>query len=113
MSDIKLQKEIVPALLPEDFSHLTEEINFVSKAIRQTAKYIQIDVVDGMFAGTTTWPYNKEDEHKWDLLKNQDIGLPNWDKINFEIDLMVMDQVGEAINWINAGATRLIGHIES
>jgi len=103
--------EIIPALLPESFSHLENEINIVRKAI--TSKYIQIDVVDGMFASTRTWPYNRRDSEVWDNLIKGEIGLPFWDQANFEIDLMVMDQVGEAIKWIMAGASRLIGHIES
>ena len=97
--------------MPESFSDLETEINKVKKAI--TSKYIQIDVVDGMFAPTRTWPYNGGDSEIWQNLVSGEIGLPAWDQVNFEIDLMVMDQVGEAKNWIMAGVSRLIGHVES
>lgn len=110
MSDNKkLKIEIVPALLPEDYYHLKEQIEFVKGSTR----YIQIDVVDGKFAPTRTWPYNHKDSGEWQKLINQDEGLPGWEKINFEIDLMVEDQLSAARDWISAGVSRVIAHIES
>lgn len=105
--------EVVPAMLPEDFEHLKEEINFVKNAVAVSAGYVQIDVVDGMFATSRTWPFNNQDLDKWETLKSQDEGLPGWDKVDFEIDLMVMDQLGVAHDWINVGVSRIIGHLES
>jgi ribulose-phosphate 3-epimerase len=105
----KLKLEIVPALLPEDFSHLKEEIEHVKNAV----KWVQIDVVDGKFAPTKTWPYNNRDKKEWENLLSQDEGLPGWEKLNFEIDLMVEDQLSAARDWISAGVSRVIAHIES
>jgi len=104
--------EIIPALLPEDFAHLEEEIHLVEKAIKTSAGFVQIDVVDGKFAPTKTWPYNKKDQEKWNLIKSQKNGLPAWENVDFEIDLMLENQLEEAKNWISAGAKRLIFHIE-
>lgn len=111
--DNPLQYEIVPAFLPTDFDYLKSQINFVKKAIQLSAGYVQIDVVDGKFAPTKTWPYNQEDSEMWKSLKDQEVGLPNWERVNFEIDLMVMNQLEESLNWIDVGASRLIGHIEA
>ncbi len=105
--------EIIPAILPKSFSHIEQEVDFVRNAINVTVDYVQIDIVDGMFAPTKTWPYNGESFDMWDLLIEQKIGMPHWDKVNYEVDLMVMDQLGSALNWISAGVSRLIGHIES
>jgi ribulose-phosphate 3-epimerase len=109
----ELKIEIIPALLPEDFEHLAEEIEFVRRAAAKTAGYVQIDVVDGFFAPTKTWPYNNLEDVAWKKIITQDEGLPSWDKVDFEIDLLVKDQLGAANDWINAGATRLIGHLEA
>jgi ribulose-phosphate 3-epimerase len=95
--------------LPEDFEHLKYEIDLVDDAV----DYIQIDVVDGKFAPTKTWPYNNRDQEAWHNLVNQDDGLPGWEKVNFEIDLMVEDQLSAARDWISAGVSRVIAHIES
>jgi pentose-5-phosphate-3-epimerase len=111
--DSGLKIEIIPALLPESFEHLEEEINYVKSATLKSAGYVQIDVVDGLFAPTKTWPYNNLEDENWQQLVTQEEGLPQWEKLNFEIDLMVKDQLGAADDWINAGTGRLIGHIEA
>ena len=108
-NELELKLEIVPALLPEDFEHLKYEIEHVKNA----AKWVQIDVVDGKFAPTKTWPYNNRDTAEWQKLISQDEGLPEWEKLNFEIDLMVEDQLPAARDWISAGVSRVIAHIES
>lgn len=98
---------IVPAILPESFEHLREEVEHVKSAV----KMVQIDVVDGMFAPTKTWPY--ENDGKWGDIVDQKEGLPYWEKIEYEVDLMVEDQIVAAKEWISAGVSRVIAHIES
>ncbi len=107
------QIEVMPAILPQSFQHLSETISRVKNAVTATAGYIQIDVVDGVFAPSKTWPYNDEELASWERIKKQEDGLPSWETLNYEIDLMVMDQLGASHNWISAGASRLIGHIEA
>ncbi len=109
----KTRIEIIPAILPESFSHLEQEIDFVRKAIKLSAEYVQVDVVDGLFAPSKTWPYNGKSFDMWELLIDQKIGLPHWDIVNYEVDLLVKDQIKTAAEWISAGASRIIGHIEA
>jgi ribulose-phosphate 3-epimerase len=106
---MKPEIEIIPALLPENFEHLQDEVNHVADHV----KTVQIDVVDGKFAPTTTWPFNGADAQKWQALVNQDEGLPHWEEVDYEIDIMADDQLGTARDWISAGVARVIAHIES
>ena len=46
-------------------------------------------------------------------LLGEDMGLPEWEKINYEVDLMVSVPDRDAFEWITAGASRIIIHIES
>lgn len=101
--------EIVPAILPDHFHHLEEEIELVHHHVDT----VQIDVTDGNFAPSKTWPYKNPDEEHWQNLISQEEGLPHWEDLNFEIDLMVKDQLVAAREWISAGAFRIIAHIES
>lgn len=105
----KIPIEIVPALLPDDYTNLEMEVRHVYKH----ANMIQIDVVDGKFAPTTTWPYNGKHPDQWTTLKAQKQGLPFWERLDFEIDLMVEDQIAAAEDWISVGVARVIGHIEA
>ena len=76
----KLKVEIVPAIIPESFEHLTEEISKVSDFVDM----VQIDILDGKFALTTTWPYKNTQDGSWQKLIEQDNGLPNWENINLD-----------------------------
>lgn len=95
--------------MPENEDDFREKISTVFRYVDT----IQIDVMDGKFVNSTSWPYNDFGNVFWDKLKTQDEGLPEWEKVNFEIDLMVENQIEEAANWINAGVSRIIGHVEA
>ncbi|HMP67289.1 MAG TPA: hypothetical protein PKA60_00885 [Candidatus Paceibacterota bacterium] len=101
--------KIVPTVMPTDFDDFVEKIHRVEKLV----KTIQIDVMDGKFVPSVSWPYNSPDDEEWENLLNQNNGLPAWDKVDFEIDLMVADQIAEAKKWITAGVSRVICHVEA
>jgi ribulose-phosphate 3-epimerase len=101
--------KIIPTVMPESEEDFREKIERVFRH----ADTIQIDVMDGKFVDSTSWPYNDFGNEFWDKLKSQNEGLPQWEKVNFEIDLMVENQIEEATNWINAGVSRIIGHLEA
>ncbi len=101
--------KIIPTVMPENEDDFREKIATVFRYVDT----IQIDVMDGKFVNSTSWPYNDFGNIFWDKLKSQDEGLPEWEKVNFEVDLMVENQIEEATNWINAGVSRIIGHVEA
>jgi len=80
----KLKIEIVPAIIPENIEHLTEEVGKVMGLVDT----IQIDILDGEFAPTTTWPYKNTQDGSWEKITKQDVGLPHWENVNF-VDKMI------------------------
>lgn len=109
MSVNKNEIKIVPTVMPTDQEDFIEKINRVANLVET----IQIDVMDGEFVSSVSWPYNSKNDSYWKSLLNQDEGLPCWDKVDFEIDLMVKNQLQEAKNWISAGVSRVICHVEA
>jgi ribulose-phosphate 3-epimerase len=101
--------KIIPTVMAENEDDFREKISRVFRHVDT----IQIDVMDGKFVNSTSWPYNDFGNTFWDKLKSQDEGLPEWEKVNFEVDLMVENQIEEAASWINAGVSRIIGHVEA
>jgi len=73
---------------------------------------VQIDICDGIFVPNKCWPY-KNDNGELAKILEQEEGLPEWEKIDYEIDMMVKNPIEDAEKWIQAGAKRLIFHIES
>jgi ribulose-phosphate 3-epimerase len=100
--------EIIPAILPQDFAELEDKIGLVRDAV----KTVQIDVCDGQFTPQPTWPYRKHDD-SFDKIISEDQGLPGWDTLNFEIDLMANKPEERVEDWVSAGAIRIIIHAEA
>ncbi len=100
--------EIIPAILPLDFAELEEKIGLVRDAV----KIVQIDVCDGQFTPQPSWPYRKHDD-SFEKIISEDQGLPGWDKLNFEIDLMANKPEERVEAWVSAGGTRIILHVEA
>lgn len=99
--------EIIPAILPKDFAEVEDKTSLVLGLV----KTVQIDVCDGQFVPNATWPYKKHDDTFQKLVKEED-GLPNWEKLNYEIDLMVNRAEEIVDEWVSAGAMRIIIHVE-
>jgi ribulose-phosphate 3-epimerase len=100
--------EIIPAILPKDFAELTEKIEMV----KGIAPLVQIDICDGKFVPQPGWPYKKKDNN-FEAILAEDKGMPHWEEIDFEADLMIADPELEVEHWVTAGAKRIVVHIES
>ncbi len=100
--------EIIPAILPQDFAELEEKASLM----RGLVKIIQIDACDGQFTPSPSWPYKKHDD-SFEKIIHEDEGLPGWQDLNFEIDLMANKPEGRVEDWVQAGATRIIIHVEA
>lgn len=100
--------EIIPAILPKDFAELAEKVDL----IRGYTKVAQIDACDGQFVPSASWPYKKHDDNYERILSQED-GLPGWEDINFEIDLMANQPQDIVEDWVTAGASRIIIHAEA
>ncbi len=97
---------VIPTILTASRSDLEEKLS----RVKHLVDTVQIDVVDGRFAGPATWPYATKD----DLAGlSHDGWLRDFGNFKYEIDLMVEAPEESAGFWIAAGATRLTVHIES
>ncbi|MFA6446075.1 MAG: hypothetical protein WCW14_02380 [Candidatus Paceibacterota bacterium] len=101
--------QVIPAVIPNDIDDLKEHcariIPFVSE--------IQVDVTDGHFVPSKSWPYTRGGEESFARIKEEKDGLPYWDELDYEIDLMVKDPEQVIDDWIRAGAKRIVIHFES
>ncbi len=104
--------EIIPAIMPDSQEDLIEK----ATRVRGHVPLAQIDIMDGVFVKSKSWPYTtggvKRDKY-FLALTNQDEGLPFWDDLDYEIDLMITEPEKHIDEWLPLGASRLIFHIES
>ena len=101
--------EVIPAILPKDLDDLRDRMAQVSGL----APMVQIDVCDGKFVSSKSWPYVKGGLEEFERIKAEDEGFPFWDSLDFEIDLMVRHPEEVVDSWVMAGAKRLVIHLES
>jgi pentose-5-phosphate-3-epimerase len=78
-------KKIIPAILPKDFFALQEHL----ERVVGVCKFVQIDICDGLYTQSKTWPFTHTPDIYFDKLVSQEDGMPFWEKIDFELDLMI------------------------
>lgn len=103
--------EIIPAILPKNYEDLKNKISLV----RDIAPVVQIDICDGIFVKNTTWPFlgDGEFDRRFNRILNEQEGLPFWEDVDFELDLMVSDAVENFDIYTKLGPRRIIFHIEA
>ncbi len=99
---------IVPAIIPESFSHLHNEV----AKVKDFVSLIQIDIADGKFVKNKTWPYTG-DEGEFEKLLREEIILPFWEDVDYEFHLMIESPEKTLEDWIKIGANGIIVQIEA
>jgi ribulose-phosphate 3-epimerase len=94
--------KVVPAILPKSFDDLEDKIDVVSDFVDG----IQIDISDGEFANSTTWPYTEGED-------SPNHALPYKDSLNLELDMFVNNPEEIAQSWVDAGVKTFIIHLET
>ncbi len=102
-------KEIIPALIPKHFEELKDRLG----ELRGLVPLVQIDLCDGKFVKNITWPFHETDAASLESILNEREGMPYWEEINIELDLMVADGMENFENYIRLGAKRIIFHLEA
>lgn len=98
---------IIPAIMPRNIEDLKQKIASVIGAVDT----VQIDFCDGSFSKTITWPFRDGDTASLNAILNEDEGMPYWQEMNFEFDLMVADAVEYFDKYIHMGPTRIVFHL--
>jgi len=108
--------EIIPAILPKNYEDLKNKIAMV----RGFVPLVQVDICDGIFVKSLTWPFETPDKassedldwHFQNILNERE-GMPFWEDVEFELDLMVSDAVENFDIYSKLGPKRVIFHIEA
>jgi ribulose-phosphate 3-epimerase len=100
--------QVVPAIIPKTFLHLGEEVD----KVKDYASLVQVDITDGVFTKNTTWPY-VGDMGEFANLVEEELGLPSWEDMDYEIHLMVEHPETVVEDWVKAGASSIVVQIET
>ena len=101
--------EIIPAVLPQNIGELRGKVSLVKGLV----KTVQFDMCDGVFVPTRDWPYNGKDVMAYQEILNEENGLPYWEHVNYEFDLMVKNAAKQFDEILKLGPTRVVFHLEA
>lgn len=91
---------IVPAIIPTSAA----DVSLLARALSFSPE-LHLDVVDGVFVPTISWPYQPAGIAK--AVKTET------DPFTLEVDLMVANPLPAADAWLEAGADMLVFHVET
>lgn len=91
---------VIPAIIPE-----SQEAVVMYAQTLSFSRELQLDLVDGKFVTSVSWPYEP---------KGTPLSVKSFlDPYTLEVDLMVVDPLTAAEDWIVAGADMLVFHVET
>ena len=110
---------LIPAIMPQSYRDMEKHVDHIVGLVDM----VQLDLMDGVFVPDKTWPF-KEFKSKrpkmdfitdlpWQELQTDDLGLPHWQEVDYELDLMIQDADVYLDHWIALGPKRIIFHLES
>lgn len=91
---------VVPAIIPQSLDHLRDALQVV-----RVVSEVQIDIVDGKFVPFTSWPYRGSGSVM--LLREYA------ESHLLEIDLMIENPEEAVPMYVEAGAQKIVVHLES
>lgn len=100
--------EIIPAIMPKNYGDLVEKMGLFAGV----APLVQLDIMDGKFVPERTWPYDPKDVY-FAKIVSQDEGMPEWETLDFEVDLMIENPEDAIEKWASSGVRRIIVHVEA
>ena len=101
--------EVVPALLPTDLHTVQKELSRVTHLVKR----VQIDIVDGEYAPTKTWPFNiKNNDDVLNMVRNN-INFPFSDYFVMELDMLVLHPIEYIPDFLSLGFKSFVIHIDS
>lgn len=95
--------------MPDSFDDLSYKLS----KVKGIAKKVQIDIMDGLYVPSQSWPYVGDEEDNFTAISSGEAGLPFWENFDFYIDLMIKNPEKAVANWMNAGASGIIIHAGS
>jgi len=107
--------EIIPAIMPKKINDLESHVGLVKDHVAT----VQLDLMDGDFVSGVTWPYFSSapdgvpNDDYFQAIQNEEAGLPNWEEVDYELDLMVRHPDKHIDQWVRMGPRRIIFHLES
>ncbi len=92
--------------MPKNFYEIEKKLEQVVGSVNT----VQLDLMDGKYVTSKTWPFNDMVGDSWQSLLTEEYGMPEWESVNYELDLMVEDVPNYFQDLMRIGPSRIIFH---
>ncbi len=100
---------IIPAILPQTYRGIEMSVEKVLGAVPS----VQIDLVDGhLVPNQRTWLFNNKNDETIQAILDEEVAMPYWQEMNYELDLMVKDPMQYMETFIALGPSKMTFHVE-
>lgn len=102
--------EVIPAIIPQNLFQAREMLDKVTGIARKA----QIDIVDGEYAESVTWPFSSKDQgdELFQMIRNEQ-KFPCAKEIDLELDMMILHPIERIADFLDLGFKSFIIHIDS
>ena len=101
--------EIIPAIIPQNLNLVRDRMSKVLGLVKK----VQIDIMDGNYTTTKTWPFNGNQFEEIRQIVSGEENFPYIDDFILEIDMLVLHPIEYLSDFISLGAKSFIIHIDS
>ncbi len=110
MDEFTIQQKIIPGILTDNL----RDVEVCVSLVQHACKLVQLDICDGIYTDRATWPYSQKNLEEYEEILMQDAGLPYWESVNYELDLMVKNAHTLFFSdWLLLGPTNIVFHLEA
>lgn len=101
--------EVIPAVIPPDLKIIRERFTRVLGLARR----VQVDVIDGHYAPSVTWPFGHNQMDELLRMVRGEERFPFVNDFEIEIDMMVLHPVEYISDFLSIGAKSFVIHLDS
>lgn len=101
--------EVVPSLPALTFQELKAKLG----TVRGLVSTFQIDIADGLFVPSRSWPMNQNDKAQFKRIVKGQETFPYHDEFEFEVHFMAHDPEKLLPDWMKIGISRALFHVEA
>lgn len=100
---------IIPAVIPESYKDIIDHTELAEAYV----KTIQIDLLDGLYTGSYSWPWDTKGRLSHSIDEYVADGLPFWEKVDYEFDCMIVHPTQILEKLIPLGPRRIVVHAKT
>lgn len=101
--------EVIPAILPQNLNDIKDQLDKVNGLVKK----VQIDIVDGSFAQSKTWPFIEKNSDDLLRLERGEENFPHINDFLVEVDMMILHPIEYIPDLLGIGFRSFVIHIDS